>query len=155
MMPVPYTCKLCGREAVGFSVGGGGSWHYCDECKPAARRAAQQRKNEMRNARYASSPERRMQRAQKSVERYGITWDRYESMLAQQGGVCAICGSAPSGNGTSGQRLHVDHDHACCSGRKSCGKCVRGLLCSNCNQAIGYFQDDPQLLLAAGKYLDR
>lgn len=34
--------------------------------------------------------------------------------------------------------LHVDHDHACCGGKQpSCGKCVRGYLCRDCNRAEG------------------
>jgi hypothetical protein len=49
--------------------------------------------------------------------------------------------------------LAVDHNHGCCPGEKSCGKCVRGLLCDNCNQAIGKFRDDPELLLKAAEYL--
>jgi hypothetical protein len=88
-----------------------------------------------------------------SIRRYGIEWEQYEKMLAEQGGVCAICQRPPTGRGTSGQRLHVDHDHSCCPGNRSCGKCVRALLCTNCNRGIGYFQDNPALLRVAINYL--
>lgn len=59
---------------------------------------------------------------------------------------CQICGSK--------ERLHVDHDHSCCSNSgESCGKCVRGALCSNCNTAIGLLGDDVGLLSSAIIYL--
>lgn len=77
---------------------------------------------------------------------YGLSWDRYEQMLKAQKSHCAICGDLM-------EEVHVDHDHACCSGRKSCGKCIRGLLCAKCNVGIGLFNDDPSLLKAAIKYL--
>jgi Recombination endonuclease VII len=44
----------------------------------------------------------------------------YDRLLAEQGGVCAICGATPKT-----RRLHIDHDHK--TGR------VRGLLCHRCN----------------------
>jgi hypothetical protein len=59
-------------------------------------------------------------------------------MFEEQGGLCAICREAPA--------AHVDHDHA--SGR------VRGLLCFNCNGALGQFRDRRDLMLAAIAYLD-
>jgi hypothetical protein len=80
---------------------------------------------------------------------YGITEQQYGQWLNGQGGVCAICG----GGNDSGRALHVDHDHACCSGKKSCGKCIRGLLCSRCNTGLGMFKDDADLLSAAMEYL--
>lgn len=49
--------------------------------------------------------------------------------------------------------LAIDHDHACCPGRASCGKCVRGKLCRGCNQGLGSFGDDPARLLEAVAYL--
>ncbi|MFE2073715.1 endonuclease VII domain-containing protein [Streptomyces misionensis] len=83
---------------------------------------------------------------------YGITVDQYDSMLAAQGGGCAICGTVP-GEGTS---LHVDHDHACCPDRKkSCGGCLRGLLCEDCNRVLGMFRDDPARFESAITYLAR
>ena len=79
---------------------------------------------------------------------YGITVDDYESMLANQGGSCAGCGVKPDG-----QRLCVDHDHKCCSGPRSCGKCVRGLLCARCNKLIGLASDNTQTLSNLVSYL--
>ena len=85
------------------------------------------------------------------LNRYGLTPEQHAQMLAAQGGGCAICGSASAGV----RSLHVDHDHACCpeSGR-SCGKCVRGLLCDSCNLAIGKMNDDAARLRRAADYLD-
>jgi hypothetical protein len=37
--------------------------------------------------------------------------------------------------------LHIDHDHSCCTGRKSCGKCVRGVLCARHNLLVGQFEN--------------
>jgi hypothetical protein len=56
---------------------------------------------------------------------------------------------------TTGKAFAVDHDHSCCPGRKACGKCIRGLLCANCNQGLGKFKDDPKLLRNAIDYLAR
>jgi hypothetical protein len=83
------------------------------------------------------------------VRRYGITVDRYDEMLAEQGGGCAICRRPPGATS-----LHVDHDHKCCPTRKkSCGRCVRGLLCEDCNRGIGMLKDDPELLIRAAEYV--
>jgi hypothetical protein len=85
---------------------------------------------------------------------YRLSLERYMEILAEQGGKCAICPlDAPSDYRTS--RFHVDHGHACCPGKKSCGKCVRGLLCHGCNTALGNFKDSPDNLLSAVAYLRR
>lgn len=85
---------------------------------------------------------------------YRLTVEQYELMLAMQGGRCAICKTADAGRarGRSNGRFHVDHDHKCCPGR-SCGKCVRGLLCNNCNTGIGFLRDDPKIMREAIRYL--
>lgn len=69
--------------------------------------------------------------------RYGITRAEYEALLEGQSYKCLICGGGPGGNR---KRFSVDHDHGCCSGRRSCGKCIRGLLCFNCNANLGYLE---------------
>jgi hypothetical protein len=69
---------------------------------------------------------------------YGLTLEEVEAMKAQQGGVCAICGTEP-------ERWVVDHDHE--SGA------VRGALCDTCNRALGLLKDNPDVLLSAAAYL--
>lgn len=74
---------------------------------------------------------------------YGISLAQYEEMLVAQDGRCRICGSDKADS--RGRSLHVDHDHA--TGR------VRGLLCNQCNHAIGLLQDSPERFERAADYL--
>jgi hypothetical protein len=69
------------------------------------------------------------------AKRFGLTPEQYDEQV--RGKVCLICG----GN----DRLVLDHCHK--SGR------IRGVLCSNCNSALGMFGDDPKRLLSAVEYL--
>jgi hypothetical protein len=72
---------------------------------------------------------------------YGITEEQYQELMSAQSGVCAIC----KGPNVADRRLGVDHDHIT--------NAVRGLLCINCNYGLGYFKDNPDLLIAAINYL--
>lgn len=75
--------------------------------------------------------------------RYGLTPERWAQMLEEQQGLCYLCGEPlPDGK----RAIHVDHDHACCRGSRSCGTCIRGLACNDCNLGIGLFGDDPERL---------
>jgi len=75
--------------------------------------------------------------------RYGLTIEEYEEM-AKNG--CEICGK----EGLSWKKLHVDHDHKCCQPprypngstmyHKTCGKCIRGVLCDRCNGTVGLYE---------------
>lgn len=81
---------------------------------------------------------------------FGITHDEYERILESQGGGCAICGSAVNSDSRETRNgkyfLHIDHCHAT--------GCVRGILCSACNMGIGKFNDSPELLRMAAKYIE-
>ncbi|MFD9455486.1 endonuclease VII domain-containing protein [Streptomyces sp. NPDC059985] len=69
---------------------------------------------------------------------YGMTEAERDAMVAAQNGLCGICLKAPA--------VHVDHCHS--TGR------VRGVLCFNCNSAIGKLGDDPDTLRRAISYLE-
>lgn len=88
---------------------------------------------------------------------YRLTEQQYDAMLEAQGSACAICGTTDggAGRGRSNARFGVDHDHSCCPGDRSCGACVRGLLCVKCNSGIGFLRDDPQIVTAALRYLEQ
>lgn len=70
---------------------------------------------------------------------YNLTVDQYHSLQEKQDFSCAICGADDRGN------LYVDHKH----GETK----VRGLLCNQCNTAIGLMQDDPAVLQRAVHYV--
>jgi len=73
---------------------------------------------------------------------YGITPERWQEMFTAQGGCCYLCSEPLDTERKHG--INIDHDHACCRGRRSCGTCVRGLACHGCNAGIGNFGDDPE-----------
>lgn len=78
-----------------------------------------------------------------AFRRYGITMQQYRSMWLRQSGACAICKQPER---TERNRLlTIDHDHV--TGQ------VRGLLCSQCNRAIGLLQDDPKIIATAAQYV--
>jgi hypothetical protein len=87
----------------------------------------------------------------KLAERYGISDKQYRDMFERQFGICAIC---PETLELYARSTHIDHDHSCCTAKtRGCGKCVRGLLCQNCNLGLGNFRDNEDYLLKAVEYL--
>lgn len=94
--------------------------------------------------------ERRLRRYKHVKQHFGLTPEQYDKLVNDQNNCCAICHESESEinkKSTHIKPLSVDHDHAT-------GK-VRGLLCSRCNQGLGKFKDDPQLLINAIKYLKK
>lgn len=78
---------------------------------------------------------------------YGITLIDYKAMLDSQNHLCKICGAEGFLMKEHHQiKLVVDHCHQ--SGK------VRGLLCHNCNRALGLLKDSPEILLSAKNYLE-
>ncbi len=82
---------------------------------------------------------------------YGIGRDEWERLHEMQGGVCALCEEPEAERG----RLSIDHDHSCCGDSKACKKCIRGLLCGNCNRMLGFVEVRKALILRFADYLER
>ena len=120
----------------------------------------QEEKNALARKRYAEDPEyRRKSRAATEKweaanpgasytpeygrsymlgRRHKMTPEQYEVKLAEQGGHCALCDAAQY---SDKRRLPVDHDHICCPGENTCGKCTRGILCANCNRRVAFLEE--------------
>jgi hypothetical protein len=77
------------------------------------------------------------------LKTYGITLEQYELLLKKQNNRCAIC-DKPGEESRHG-KLYVDHCHTT--------KVVRGLLCDQCNFAIGLLKDSPVLFMKTANYL--
>lgn len=125
----PPSCYKCGVEIEGRRRTGR---MVCDDCRvdPRIRTDKHERRRRLRT--------------------YNITQEQYDSLFAYQGGSCAVCRTQmPGGRGWA-----IDHDHRCCPGFGSCGKCVRGILCSHCNMGIGQLSDEPTRLRAAAAYIE-
>lgn len=135
----------------------------CEDCRKAKRREIMRNWREANpekvkagsdrgNAKRLADPEYlRRKREAAGVRLYGVTQEEYDRVFAEQDGKCAICRKPPSGRPNGKARdvlepcLHKDHDHVT--------KRFRGLLCGNCNTALGLFGDDVDTLLAAVAYL--
>lgn len=74
----------------------------------------------------------------------------FDEVFKTQNGLCAIGGEPLPENDKD---IHPDHDHSCCDGPYSCGKCFRGLTCRPHNVGLGMFGDDWELLEKAAKYV--
>lgn len=121
------------------------AWRRNNPEKVKKHRANYYEKHKEKVRAYASSwvkkNPRKLLRAQLRRQ-YGLPLEEYDSMVLSQEGRCKICNSQM----TRLREPCVDHDHVT-------GK-VRGLLCLNCNVAIGLFLEDGHILLRAMAYLD-
>lgn len=120
-------------------------------CKPCAsiRSAKWYRENRNRAiamslaARDERNPE--LKRATLLLRKYGLTIERYNEMLEEQDGGCAICQTKIAAKDRD--HMFVDHCHAT--------GVVRGLLCRVCNMVLGMFKDNPDRFDSAAAYLRR
>jgi hypothetical protein len=72
--------------------------------------------------------------------RFGITLQEYQAAYEKQAGLCGICEEWF-------KSLTVDHDHN--------SKRFRGLLCSPCNVALGFYEKNKPFVHRFEKYLRR
>lgn len=94
-----------------------------------------ERYRQWKDAYFADPKNKRREKSNTLMRKYGITIEDYEQMLERQNGVCAICLRPESGVDKSStvKQLAVDHDHE--TGR------VRGLLCFRCNVVTARFEE--------------
>lgn len=78
--------------------------------------------------------------------KYGVTLEQYNQIFENQKGCCAICGKKEHVKCWGKLRpLAVDHNHKT--------KEIRGLLCCNCNRALGLLSDNIEFVGNMLKYL--
>lgn len=138
------TERLC-HAGCGRTKQHGRGYRYCTVCGPVARAAVKT----ACNRRWRAMEEPAHAWAKRLWTRYRLSVGQFFTLLDAQEGRCAVCGTDEPGDGA----WHVDHDHACCPGRRSCGRCVRGLLCAHCNRHVLPIIENQSLCLAAQRYL--
>lgn len=136
-----FTCIHCG--ALDLTSVRGALPKYCSTCRLNYTSIYE------KNMRVRRAKDPKQAQKHKVRYRFGISLEHYESLISSQGGMCAVCFEKPE----SGKILYIDHDHSCCPGEKTCGKCIRKLLCQRCNTALGFVGDNPQILIAMAVYL--
>lgn len=70
--------------------------------------------------------------------RYGVTVEQYNTLFEKQNGCCAICTAHQS---QFKKALHLDHCHKTDK--------IRGLLCVNCNTALGHLKESTGMVQQA------
>ena len=121
-------------------------WHS-EKGKRAQKEWNGSEKGKTTRTKYKKSEHGRQQRRYAHVNRtYNLSKEKYDNFLQIQNSCCAICK-------VSLDRPYVDHNHQCCEGEKSCGKCVRGLLCFSCNRLLADANDKTETLQSAINYL--
>lgn len=114
-----------------------GRQSWCRSCNTTVR-TAWARANPDRIQRHTRYSRRRMRQ------------EEFEAMMVKQSGKCAICEIEFSAT----VQFVIDHDHSCCDGKISCGKCTRGLLCTRCNLYVGFIETtSPKLFERTKEYL--
>ena len=129
-------CKVCATEKPieQFARNRTGRLWRCNPCNAA----------NQRQVRAANLPRWKTYRRNTRLKRHGITQVEYDRKLAAQGGRCALClrpDNLPYAH------FAIDHDHRTGA--------FRGLLCTQCNRALGLFYEDAAQLRAAADYIDR
>jgi len=131
---------------------------HCKECRNKIRREEEYAPDSEKFARIQREGRKKhptRYRMYDLKKRFRLSPEAYYSLLESQDGKCAGCGSEDSGE-ESGS-WHVDHDHNCCANKsgRTCGKCVRGILCRWCNMALGNAKENSSRLRGLADYIDR
>lgn len=88
------------------------------------------------------------QRAKNLKRYYNLSLEEYDKLLEAQNNLCAICLGPQKGNHRWGTSLYLTVDHCHKTGK------IRGLLCTDCNHALGRFKENISILKNAIRYLE-
>lgn len=154
-------CKNCGKtyplEDFPIKKSYKDGYHYlCFPCKRAAFKPLQEayvRRDPERRRKQARDYSRRNASAasvRARIYKYGLTPEAVQAMVDAQNHLCGLCE-----RGFQNDEIFVDHDHDCCPTPKTCGKCIRAILCRTCNQGLGQLQESPELLRKAADYIEK
>lgn len=135
-------CQKCGIEKSLdlFALGKkyvGGRRGTCKDCHAGTQRNYYYANPEKMKAKETSRP---------NWKKHRITEDSFNILVSKFDGKCHSCKTKDAKN--------IDHDHNCCSGPYSCGVCVRGVLCHNCNSALGLLKDSKENIIGLLQYID-
>lgn len=158
-------CKACSSDPSRVAVRDGGTraCTRCEKTKPIAEFNRTRAGRARSTCRPCQSDEYRdyvarnrekvsaAKRAQKYRWRFNMEIADVEARFAAAGDSCEVCGIHR--DATHNQTLVLDHDHNCCPGEQTCGRCVRGVLCTKCNVGLGALDDDPLRVIALMDYI--
>jgi hypothetical protein len=69
------------------------------------------------------------------MRKHKLTFKMVSEMVKGQKDRCARCEERLTGT------PYFDHDHACCTSQKTCGLCLRGIVCARCNLMMAGYDD--------------
>lgn len=142
LRPNSNESKLCARCGTPMKTYGLARQTRCPACFNAYRKRLRDQ-----GYRFSSRDQRRANNYQKN---YGITLSRYNEMFERQGGRCAACHRLETKVDPRTKVLRylsVDHDH-------ETGE-VRGLLCAECNSALGLLGESQSRARGLISYIKR
>lgn len=106
---------------------------------------ANKEKISIRNKNKIIPPEKQFSYYIKS--KYGISFIEYKNLLSISGYCCEICGTKEPENAKNKDKLCIDHCHN--------SNEIRGVLCRNCNSALGMFKENIEVIKQSLKYLEK
>jgi hypothetical protein len=145
------TCNCCKKEKAANEFHknkreSDGLSNRCTACQKAAAADYYRRNKDLVAAKSKSYYKANSEKIKERTSFYwterntGVGREEYMAKAEAQGFKCAICFTVDPK-----RRLAADHDH-------KTGK-ARGLLCRDCNQVLGKFNDDPDRFVRAANYI--
>ena len=151
------TCKIHGEltetQVIKVNMRRKNMFLRCKKCNLLSVRKYQKNnpdKTKFWDKKRSNNPKRKLYNKIRNFKKYGLTIEKYNSLLIKQNNKCAICSSeekSKQNNGIHTRQLAIDHCH-------KTGK-IRSLLCSQCNKGIGHFNDSIELLNRVIEYLSK